>query len=279
VQFQDQKQEGISGTISSGFTLLELLVVVAILAILAALLLPVLSKVKTKAKATPCLNNHRQLILGWLQYAHDNDSELMPNQDGIDRPPMVTNWVAGDFVRRPQDGTNEALLLDRQQTLMATYVPSAAVYKCPSDPSQFVRSVSMNCRMNPVRDRGLPSCIGGIGTNFMTYRKLEDIRNPSEIYVLLDERFDSISEGYFAVDMSNTGTLSGDGTANPYYWVDTPASYHDSSVMLAFADGHVATHKWLEASTLGPIGAVGIRRTSSTDRDLNWFQAHTAEPK
>jgi len=67
--------------------------------------------------------------------------------------------------------------------------------------------------------------------------------------------------------------------SNPYYWVDTPASYHDGAVMLSFADGHVETHKWLEGSTLGPIGVVGIRHMPSTDRDLKWFQAHTAEPK
>ena len=260
-----------------GFTVLELLVVVAIIGVLAAVLLPVLAKTKKKAQSTPCVNNHRQLILGWLSYAHD-EGELMPDVDGVDKLPAVTNWVAGDL-ERPRDATNTALLVDPTQSLMARYVPAAAVYKCPSDPSQFVRSVSMNNRMNPQRAHGIPSCTGGIGTNFLTYRKLEDFRNPSDVFVILDERYDSINEGNFAVDMSNTGSLSGNGTSNPYYWVDTPASYHDGAATFSFADGHVEAHKWLEASTLGPIGDKGIRHRPSTDRDLIWIQGHATEPK
>src|SRR5438552_11363357 len=61
------------------FTLIELLVVIAIIAILAALLLPALSKAKALGLSASCLNNLRQLQLGWLTYAHDNSEWMPPN--------------------------------------------------------------------------------------------------------------------------------------------------------------------------------------------------------
>ncbi len=80
----------------TGFTLLELLVVTAILAILAALLFPVLSKSKQEAWQATCANNVRQLQMGWLMYSHDN-SDILPHNSCGDDGKSVENpgWVAG----------------------------------------------------------------------------------------------------------------------------------------------------------------------------------------
>ena len=105
------------------------------------------------------------------------------------------------------------------------------------------------------------------------------LRQPARLFVILDERSDSINEGNFATDLSNTGNFSGAGASSPYWWIDTPGSYHNNGVVLSFGDGHVEHHQWLESSTLGPIGVTGPRRPGATDRDIAWLQERAAERK
>ena len=75
-----------------GFTLIELLVVIAIIAILAALLLPALSKAKIQAWRVQCLNNHKQLVLTWTFYQDDHNGGLPSNVRGA--PPPI--WAGRD---------------------------------------------------------------------------------------------------------------------------------------------------------------------------------------
>lgn len=259
-------------------TLVEVLVVIAIIAILAALLLGTVSRAKGTAKQTQCLNNHRQLILGWQMYTDDHRDKLVVNVDDGDNRPF-TNW-AGGHMYIPHERSNKRILVDPNRTLLARYVPKAEVYKCPSDKTEMARSVAMSNRMNPVRLKPgtFPLLLGGQGTNYMIYRKPSDMKNPARLWVITDERHDSINDAYFAVDLSNTGTFDGNGTPNPFWWIDTPGSYHNNGVVLSFADGHVEHHKWLEHTTLGPIGVTGPRKPESAGKDIAWLQERTAEP-
>ncbi len=257
------------------FNLIELLVTIAIIAILLGLLLPAISRSKEAGRKIFCLNNHKQLVLAWRMYAEDNSDRLVWTVDDGDGEPF-TNWVAGNL-NIPADAANADLLVNPSRSLLASYIKAPKIYKCPTDRSSFVRSVSMNNRLNPVRFVKPPLVLGGYGANFEIYRRLSSIHHASEIFVILDERYDSINEGNFAVDLSNTGTYDGIGTPTPYWWLDTPAGYHNQAVNLSFADGHVESHHWLESTTLGPIGVTGFRHTSATDRDVSWLQGHTAE--
>ncbi len=264
-----------SGRLVSGFTLIELLVVVAIMAILAGLLLPALAAAHGAGRRIACIGNHRQLALAWQQYAGDNGQALVWTVDDGDNV-RFTNWVAG-HLGRADESTNAALLADRRRSVFAPYVPTPGIYRCPADPSRFCRSVSMNNRLNPVRVVGSVLAVGGYGTNFVTYRKLPEIGNASGIFVILDERYDSINEANFASDLSNTGTLSGNGVPSPFWWLDTPAGYHHNALNLSFADGHVESHTWQRATTLGPIGKTGFRQTTPDDPDCAWLQRRASE--
>jgi prepilin-type N-terminal cleavage/methylation domain-containing protein/prepilin-type processing-associated H-X9-DG protein len=245
------------------FTLIELLVVIAIIGILAALLLPTLSRAKLKAHQTACLNNLRQLQIGWLNYVHEqNDTMPLNAQAETSYSPNASttnSWVVGD-------ATFSADLSYLKQGTLYTHVGSADVYHCPSDKSLVnastesrKRSYSLDYYLN-----------GGIDPQYGPYLpndtastvvwKLSAISRPALTFAFLDENENTIEDGVYLLFRDPDET-----------WQNAPSDRHSQGMNLSFTDGHGEHWRWRYPKRMQGLGE-GIVNGSDL-QDLRRLQA------
>jgi prepilin-type N-terminal cleavage/methylation domain-containing protein/prepilin-type processing-associated H-X9-DG protein len=254
----------------AGFTLLELLVVIAIIAILASLVLPALARAKSSAKRVQCISNQKQLAQVWLLYTADNSDWLAAN--GQNDPPSISRklWVQGAFFY-PEANTNYAYILDPKYALFGNYLQTTRIYVCPTDRS----TVKVNGKLYPkLRSYALNAYVGWTGpwddrlsAAFHIFRKHSEIspKLPAGTFTFIDVNPDSICWPYFGVQMARDS------------FFNFPNSSHNLGGVVAFADGHVESHRWADPRTIQAFSQDYHRHDdpSPGNVDLAWLRART----
>ena len=214
-----------------GFTLVELLVVIAVIAILMAILMPALRLAREQGKRAVCLNNLKQLTLAWLVYTHENEDCMVNGEAGGSRPGEEA-WIGKCWHDDYRNGT----LLPKAVQITAImegalwpYCSNIKLYRCPTGyrgemvTYAAMDSVNGRARANTKND--------GVWVN-----NTMQLDQPQQRAVFIDEGW--VSPDSYAVHY------------NQETWYDDPMIRHGNGTSLSFADGHSAYWKWKGSDTI-----------------------------
>jgi prepilin-type N-terminal cleavage/methylation domain-containing protein/prepilin-type processing-associated H-X9-DG protein len=274
-----------------GFTLVELLVVIAIIALLMAILLPALGRAREMGKRAVCMNQLKQLILGWNMYCDDNKEKMSlgevwyswdtpnpapggpvpagpqvawvePAHPLHSGPPTVaTNKLAAYGYAGnppvPQNQADEIWWHAMKEGTLYKYIKDYKIYKCPvGDKGQ---------RVTYFMSQGLAAYPWGGGPTIMLRSQ---IKRFAEMFVFLDTG--ALKFGAFYLPYKEMGAL---------WWGNLPPVRHGMGTTFVFADGHVEYRKWTDKHALKAIETNGWLDPAvgpdNCDCDLRWLSKIT----
>jgi prepilin-type N-terminal cleavage/methylation domain-containing protein/prepilin-type processing-associated H-X9-DG protein len=262
----------------AGFTLVELLVVIAMIAMLAVIQVPALTGTKVNSKTAQCLSNMKQLQLCWQMYANDNN-DCLP----LNGPPSVSgpggngspnSWIQGNAQSDPQTPyIPNGVLYPYNKTL--------SIYACPANTRQITfpanppiywsrwqgpqaRTVSINYPLGGFTATGGDLLLTGVRPVLKYSQICSPNPEPGKMFVFVDENEFSVDDGAFFIDPAGSGQNR---------WWNLPGSRHNKGTTWSFADGHVEYWKWHGTAVLT---FTGYYRAADSSDDLARVQACTS---
>jgi prepilin-type processing-associated H-X9-DG protein len=261
------------------FTLMELLVLVAIFGIGALTLSPALARTRLNTRTVTCMNNMKQLAAGWTMYAGDNNDNLAINNvksaDWNGSHSWVSGWLDWSTSR---DNTNTLRLVDDRFSSLGSYMArEAKIYRCPTDIYLSAAQRAMGWP-NRVRSVAMNAAIGDGDKEIAVFpwltfvaKKMGDLHTPSprESWLFTDVHPGSIAD---AILFSNPGSTNGIGE-----FIQLPCSDHGGGCGMSYADGRAEIHKWKDSRTVRGVTFTAVTRIPiySYSSDLAYIAAHT----
>ncbi len=248
---------------AGGFTLVELLVVISILALLMAILMPALSRARNQAKRTVCMNNLHQLILAWTMYADQNGDHIVSGGENL--APLAPDekydnpWCGWDWTFAISGNTRNQIEAMKKGALFP-YVRNIKLYRCPQGKRDMLRTYTIVESMHG-KYKG-HAHQGTVITNRL------QIRHPDKRIVFLEEGYVSPDSFIVEYDIEE--------------WAgDKPQCPHLGGANFALADGTVQYWKWEDERTLEFCGLDWAEKFAITwpsqegNRDLHKVQYYT----